>query len=496
MVPLRSIEQLWLPLDGQGPLQSQIYQSLRDRIARGELDPGVRLPSTRGLARDLGVSRNTTQIAYDQLIAEGYLVTRVGSGTFVAPEIPDLTTPPAKAAEAAPEPRHVRLSGYGRRIVDRGLGSPYERIRELRPVPYEFLYGIPDPRIFPRVEWRRLVSAHSHMRTVYDLAYGPPAGVPQLREAIASYLEQARGIRTGAESVVVVSGIQQGLELMTRLLCDPGDAVLVEDPCYPGARNTLIAQGVDIAPGPVDGDGIDLRAVDPIALGRARLAYVTPSHQFPTGAVMTFPRRQALLSWAEESGAYIFEDDYDSEFRYQGRPIESLRALDDRGRVIYAGTFSKTLFPALRIGYLVLPPELVAPVGAAKWLASFCNPTLEQLVLGDFLRDGHFERHLRRARLHFARRRAALLEELSDHFGSRCEIEGENAGLHVLLWLRDVPGREVDELCHRAREKGVGVYPARDCYRDAPERAGLILGYTLVDEAGIAEGIRRLAECV
>lgn len=276
------------------------------------------------------------------------------------------------------------------------------------------------------------------------------------------------------------------------MLLDPGDRVVIEEPHYQGARLVFLAAGARLVPAPVDGDGLDVACL-PRAGARARLAYVTPSHQFPTGVVMSLGRRLALLEWARRADAHVVEDDYDSEYRYEGRPIEAVQGLDRAGRVIYVGTLSKVLFPALRLGYLVLPGPLVEPFRRAKWATDRHTGTLEQEVLAEFIRDGHFERHLRRSRTRYAARRAALLDALAAHFGDRAEVVGANAGVHLLVWLRGVAPGALDRLVQRAAEDGVGVYPIAPYYLIPPKRAGLLLGYASLTEAEIRAGIRRLA---
>ncbi len=492
-MPLRHAAQLWLTLDSQGTLQEQIYRALRARITRGDLPAGSRLPSTRALAADLGVSRTTTQATYDQLIAEGYVESRRGSGSFVATELPALST--AAPARPVRQQLGVRWSGYATRIAESGLGSPFASIQGQRPARYELLYGIPDPRLFPRTEWRRAISARSARTTARAIAYGPPQGLRSLRTAIGDYLLRARGIDCDADDIVIVAGTQHGLQLVTRMLCDAGTRALIEHPWYPAAYNVMAAEGIVPVPVPVDDHGANLEQVSARDLAAAAFAYVTPSHQFPTGAVMSYPRRQHLLAWAERCGAFVFEDDYDGEFRFRGRPIPSLRAMDSNGRVIYAGTFSKTLFPAMRIGYLIVPPELREMTCAVRWAAGWSNPTLEQGALADFIRSGGFERHIRRTRTAYARRRAALVDALHRYCRDRVSVTGGEAGLHVFAAIEQAPREGEAALIARARERGVGVYSMGSCFGVGEERSGLIMGYSLLDEHELDEAVRILAEC-
>jgi GntR family transcriptional regulator / MocR family aminotransferase len=480
-----------LRLGPDGPLGQQVYQSLRRAILGGAAAPGTRLPSTRALARDLSVSRNTVLLAYDQLLAEGYLEGRRGSGTYVARALPDAMLAPPAVRRRRAEPlatARPRLSGYGRRVASLGdvlVGAPGSGL------PYDFRYGVPSVDDFPHARWRRLIGRRARVASPTSMGYGPTAGDPRLRAELAAYLGRARGVVSDAEQIVVVNGSQQALDLAARVLLEPDDRVVIEEPHYQGARRVFVAAGARLVPGPVDGEGLDVSRL-PREAARARLVYVTPSHQFPLGAIMSLARRLALLEWARRVGAYVVEDDYDSEYRYEGRPVEAVQALDARGQVIYVGTLSKVLFPALRVGYLVLPPPLVEPVRAAKWLTDRHTPTLEQEVLADFIHEGDFERHLRRSRTRNAARRAALLDALATHLGGRAEVAGANAGVHLVVWLSGLRGRSVEPLVARAAADGVGIYPIAPYYLRAPQRHGLILGYASLDERAIREGIRRL----
>jgi GntR family transcriptional regulator/MocR family aminotransferase len=480
-------------LEGSGPLFQQVYEALRGEILTGRLGPGARLPSSRSLASDLGVSRTTVMLAYDQLLAEGYVAGRVGSGTYVATELPDeAIDAPAPARPEGASPATVRLSTYGARVRALDVIAP------TRPgaVRYDFRYGLPPVEEFPHETWRRILARRARSASLAALRYGPPEGYGPLREAIAGYLRRSRAVACRPEQVIVVGGSQQALDLTARVLVDPGDTVVLEEPHYQGARKVFQAAGARLVPVAVDGDGLDASALPAEAAG-ARLAYVTPSHQFPTGATMTLARRLELLRWAEAAGAYVLEDDYDSEFRYEGRPVESVQGLDRAGRCIYAGTFSKVMYPALRVGYMVLPEPLVEVFVKAKWLADRHTPTLEQQALADFIAEGHFERHLRRSRTRNAARRRVLLESLAEHLGDAVEVRGANAGIHMLAWLRGMEPADADALADRAWAAGVGVYPvAPSYYLTRPGRAGLVMGYASLNERDIRAGVRALAAVV
>ena len=486
---------MFVNLDGPGALYQQLYQSLRGAILAGQLVPGARLPATRALARELGVSRNTVLLAYEQLLAEGYALGQAGSGTYVAASLPDAMLTTAQAAPEvvdASEPARPRLSAYGLHVSTHSpILLPGDEPRPAS-VRYDFRYGLPAVEELPHEIWRRLLARRARSASLRSLRYGPPEGYGPLREAIADYLRRSRAVVCDPDQIVVVNGSQQALDLAARVLLDPGDRVVLEEPHYLGARQVFLAAGAELLSGPVDNEGLNVKAL-PSAGADARLAYVTPSHQFPTGAIMSLARRLALLAWAEQNEAYVIEDDYDSEYRYEGRPVEAVQGLDRSGRVIYVGTFSKVLFPALRLGYVVLPRPLIQPFLAAKWLTDRHTSTLEQEMLTDFICEGHFERHLRRSRTRNAARRAALLEALNTHLGSRISIAGSNAGIHLLVWLHDA-GLEQDDLIEKAAQAGVGLYPVSPYYVTPPSSPGLLLGYAAMTEVEIRDGIERLAK--
>lgn len=476
-------------IEGKGPLFQRVYDALRGAILRGDLAQGARLPSSRGLASDLGLSRTTVLLAYEQLHAEGYVTGRVGSGTYVATELPDMALRSAEVESGRPrDVADIRVSTYAQRLASMAVvpEDPAPRVR------YDFRYGTPalDGQLIEI--WRRMLTRTMRKASLRSLLYGPPEGAESLRQAVAAYLIRSRAVRCRPEQVVIVNGSQQALDLTARVLIDPGDHVLIEDPCYLGTRKVFAAAGANLVAAAVDDEGLDAARL-PAAADDARLACVAPSHQFPSGATMALGRRLSLLGWAERRGAFIFEDDYDSEYRYEGRPIESMQGLDQTGRVIYAGTFSKVVFPALRVGYVVLPESLIEPFVAAKWLSDRHTPTLEQDTLAAFIREGHFERHLRRARTRNAARRATLLESLDRFFGDRIEIQGANAGMHMVVWLHDMTAVELERLITRARTAGVGISSVAPYYQQQPPGAGLLLGYANLAESEIEAGIACLA---
>jgi GntR family transcriptional regulator/MocR family aminotransferase len=488
---------MFLRLDADGALYDQLYRALRGQILGGRLAAAARVPATRDLAHELGVSRNVAIMAYRQLLDEGYLTARRGAGTFVARELPrHLTTVAARRRPvAARTSAPIHLSAYARRVREVSHGAQFTWAPRRDVLPYDFRYGPPSFTDFPHETWCRIVARRARRVTIRDLDYGSPEGLPALREAIAEYAGRARAIACTPDQILVVNGSQQALDLAARVLVDPGDIVLMEEPHYRGARTVMRAAGAKIETIAVDEHG--LRTAE-LAQRRtmSRLAIVTPSHQFPTGAVMPLGRRLELLAWARRAGACIFEDDYDSEYRYSGRPIEALAALDDSGCILYAATFSKVMFPSLRLGYMILPERLVEPIRSVKAVMDTGGPNLAQAALVDFIREGHFERHLHRTRTRNASRRAAMLEAIERHLGSRAQVSGINAGLHLMLWLRDLPASRSRELRIRAARAGVGVYSVEPFYLNPPKQVGLLLGYASMPEKQIAEGIRRFASVV
>jgi len=480
------------------PLHKQLYDELRRAILTGRLKPGERVPSTRGLSLSLGVSRTTVTQSYEQLLSEGYLRAATGSGTFVGCELPDelLRTMPVEKFRPAASSQEtwcqIELSCYGASIAD---PNPFEPC-QLAEAPINFSACRPALDEFPSQEWRRLTLKHYRAKDRSMLNYaGESLGYEPLREAIAGYLRYARAVKCGADQVVIVNGAQQALDLIAKLLINRGDQIAIENPGYLGARRVFLAHGAELLPAPVDESGIVIDALTSKSKSRLKLVYVTPSHQYPTGVTLTLPRRLDLLCWAEKTGAMIVEDDYDSEFRFGSRPIPSLQGLANGDSVIYVGTFSKMLFPALRVGYLVASPILARVFARAKWLTDLQTPAIEQRVLADFINEGHLERHLRRMRTLYDNRRQTLVRALETHFGDRVTILGENAGMSLMIRLRS--GLDDDEIERRALNSGVGLISARLYYlgEECPDNMGEFpLNYAGLSERRIREGVRRLAK--
>lgn len=478
-----------LPLDPQRtePLYMQLYHALRETILRGQLRAGVQLPPTRVLATELAVSRTTIVTAFEQLIAEGYLEARVGSGTFVASVLPEeaLQVP---VQEVAPPERLPQLSQRSQQL----MYTPSQSFLSTPPL-RAFHPGLPAFDAFPFDVWSRLIARHTQHPSLELFAYGDPAGYRPLREAIAHYLTTSRAVCCQPEQVLIVSGTQQAIDLTARLLLNEGDTVWVEDPGYPRAREILLGNGARVVSAPLDQEGFDLQ--QGIRLSKqARLVYVTPSHQYPMGITMSLSRRLALLEWAQSTGAWILEDDYDSEFRYHGRPLASLQGLDTHGRVIYMGTFSKILFPSLRLGYLVLPPEILEPFLVLRALCGRSAPTFEQAIVADFLAEGHFLRHIRRMRTLYAQRQQLLIEVMQQELGETIQLKAHEAGMHLIGWLPQ--GMNDRLLSQRAAQQRIDVPALSACSEYKPERAGLLLGYAGVNEQEIREGIKQLARVV
>jgi GntR family transcriptional regulator/MocR family aminotransferase len=469
-------------------LARQIADRLRTAVLQGQLGPGARVASTRQLAAESGVSRNTVLEAYAQLLSEGYLEARRGSATRVSRALPEATRLLRSPPRPVSRPRTLRsgLSPRGRRIV-----AAYASVSDdyLRP----FTPGIPalDPDGLDA--WWRVARRTGRMLTSDTLNYGPAAGYLPLREAIAAHIGPARGVRCTTDQVIVTAGSQPALALAARLLLEPGDEAWIEDPGYVGARGALLAAGARLIPVPVDDDGL---VVDS-ALRRAaqvRMAYVSPSHQYPLGVTLSLPRRLQLLEWAARSNTWILEDDYDAEFRYAGRPVPSMQGLDREGRVLYVGTFSKSLFPALRLGFIVVPTDLVDAFVGAIAVGGYRAPTIDQAVLTNFIADGHFFRHLRRLRRRYQEARLMLEKEVERLLGATLTISGAPIGMHVIGRL--AKGTDDRRVSRKAEAIGVCAPPLSDYALNRSRVSGLVLGYGHLSDRAIREGVERLARAI
>jgi GntR family transcriptional regulator/MocR family aminotransferase len=501
-MPLRRELHLFVRIDPRSrePLQTQVYAGIRRAILDGVLRPGARLPSSRALADDLGISRTTTVLAFDQLAAEGYLTAKSGSGTFVTVELPDDRPRPrvaARGAASTSSTSSISSTAQHPSLSRRGVAMAGTRPSALKldGPPRAFRIGTPALDCFPIQLWTRLASRRWKSVTLTQLDYGDTAGLPALREAIADHVGRARGTSCTADQVVIVSGAQHGLEWICRLLIDPGDTVWMEEPGYPGARGALIAAGARVRPVTVDAHGLNVESAMRRA-GDARLAYVTPSHQFPLGVTMSLPRRLALLAWARAARAWVIEDDYDSEFRYGTHPVPCLHGLDQDGRVIYVGSFSKTLFPSMRLGFLIVPTDLREEVAHARRATDIHPAVPDQAVLADFMAAGHFERHLRRMRTEYRARLDALTEAAARHCEGLLRLRPVTTGLHAVADI------EVDAddgaVFREAMARGVEVMPLSNfCFdpRSTPVR-GLMLGFAPVRPELFDAGMERLAAAI
>ena len=474
---------VYLDLDGQGARYAQLIRALKGAILDGRFAAGARLPASRSLARELDLSRNTVLAAYEQLQAEGFLLGRVGSGSFVA-NVGNAPAPARRAANTLVAP----LSAFARRAMANtdGRRIPGHQHDGLR---YNLQYGLPLANPMLASVWRRETGrAAEHAQ--FD--YPDPQGLPALRAQICDYLARRRGVPASPDDVLVVSGTQQAFSLAARVLLEAGDTVVLEDPHYRGARQAFAAHGAHARGCRVDDEGLVPAALP----ASARLAVVTPSHQFPTGALLPLSRRMELLDWASDRRAWLIEDDYDGEFRYGGRPLAALKSLDRDGRVIYIGSFSKALFPALRLGYMVLPPVLRDAFVAAKWLEDRGCNALEQAALAGLMANGGFERHLRRAAIALRARRAAMLAGLARHAGDRVEVVDSNAGMHLTAWLTRANHGDCERLVAHARSRGLGLYTVAPYCLKAPPRPGLVLGYAGLPPADIDAAMRLLGRCL
>jgi GntR family transcriptional regulator/MocR family aminotransferase len=474
------------PRDRRSPAYRWLYAALRDRILDGHLRPGTRLPSTRDLAAQYELSRGTVVQAFEELKSEGYLDGTIGSGTRVSRILPEqlLQAGRERDRRSSPQPEgERRLAAYARRAT---AFANYDR-RPSR----TFRANLPALDLFPTDLWAKIAARRLRSSTVSDLLVCDPMGFKPLRRAVSDYLTASRGVNCDAEHIAIVSGVQEALDLTARILAGQGDRVCVEDPGYPGAASAFEAVGAHLVPVEVDSEGMRL---DWRKLQGARLVYVTPGHQFPLGVTMSLPRRLQLLEWARRTGATIFEDDYDSEYRYAGRPVPALQQLDSRGAVLFAGSFSKVLFPSLRMGYAVLPPDLVDRFAAAISISTRHAPMLEQMILCDFISGGHFARHLRRMRQIYSERRSALIESARTYWGGLLEIGGVEAGLQTAAWLCGDMNAESATVA--AAKRKVEIVPVNRYSRNQSLPGGLQLGFAAFDPRQIRRGVRELASAL
>ncbi|MCQ2031578.1 PLP-dependent aminotransferase family protein [Pseudomonas zhaodongensis] len=467
-------------LDRRQGLARQLYQALRERILDGRIASRMRLPASRELAEALGVSRNTVVRAYDQLYAEGYIEGRIGDGTYVA----ELSGSPA--AGKPPSPQLEIPQSLQSRLMARGPGAPRGG------PPQAFRLGVPALDLFPFDIWSRLQAQFWRAPALEHLGYGEAAGDPRLRDMIAAYLRHGRGLRCSPDQVLITCGAQQAISLCAQLLLQAGDSVAVENPCYRAAAQAFAAAGARLRPIEVDENGMNIGQL--AGVEDCRLAYVTPSHQYPSGVTLTLARRLEMLDWAEREQAWIIEDDYDGEYRYSGTPLAPLASLDRQGRVLYVGTFSKIIFPALRLGYLVVPPKLVEPLTQLRALAMRHSEVGTQAVLAEFIARGHFQQHIRRMRRAARSRRDALLQNWPGAEAG-VELPPIEAGLHVCVPL---PSLECErQLVTKGASVGVELSPLSDFHVATAERAprpGLVIGFAGINERNITLALAKLRQ--
>lgn len=466
--------ELHIRLNGTRDLAKQITEQLRQAITQGTLAAGTRLPPTRLLAEQLGVSRKTVADAYSHLTYDNLLVGRVGAGTFVNHHVPHATQP-IQADELA-----------GAAVIAHWREAAMPMHHPIHTLRYDYLGGATGKQQFPEQEWRRCVLFALRQSAQSRGLYSQPEGLPMLREAIARHIGFSRGVRCGSDDLLVTNGAQQALDLIARVLVEPGCTVVVEDPGYPPARLLFAAQGARVVGVPVDDQGL---RVERIPEG-TRLIYVTPAHQFPLGMPMSLARRRALLERARELGAIIIEDDYDCEFRYEGRPTDSLQSLDRHGLVAYVGTFSKSLLPELRLGYLVAPPGLLKALICAKQLTDWHTATLTQWALAKFMLDGYLLKHIRRCHTAYASRRERLIERLDGDLAPWFERIHSNAGFHLAILAKGT--LDVPRLIELAKQAEIGLYPLAPFYTTAAARSGLLMGYGCIDSLDIPPSLERL----
>lgn len=468
------------------PLHRQLFESYRAAILRGNLRPGQTVPSTRALALELQVSRMPVLTAYAQLIAEGYFETRVGVGTLISEALPPQRTSTGRSSRPRPQ-----KSDSGTRTVSARV---HGKTQPFRPpwISGRSAFGLGEVALdeFPYRTWSSLLIRHARNGSAVG-TYGDALGARDLREAIADYLRASRAVNCDPGQIMIVNGSQHGVEITARALLDPGSAVWIEEPGYRLTRDALDLAGCQLVPVPVDAEGIDVKRG--VRLCRnARAAFVTPSHQFPLGMTMTLSRRLELLAWAAKEGAWIIEDDYDGEFRYDSKPLSSLQGLDHNGRVIYVGTFSKVLFPALRLGYVVIPPDLVPHFEAVRKASDLSSAGFEQAVVADFMRDGHFARHIRKMRLLYRERRSTLVDALQRELGHAAEVAGSDAGLHLVL----LPNRMKSdvEVAIKAGRQRLWLWPLSPCYQTRPASQGFVLGFANTPAHQIHRSTKKLTQ--
>lgn len=488
------VSDLLLQLDPSSelPMYLQLYDQLRTAIVNDcRIPRSAKLPSTRALSETLHVSRNTVIAAFEQLLAEGYLEGRIGSGTYVARALPEacLEARPQASVPGYGRPP-ARVSARGRRMRSCMTSTSIAHVVPAPAKPKTFRLHSPSFEEFPYDVWRKMSQRTWDRIRPEMLGYGSPAGWQPLREAVAHYVRAARAVRCDWQQVIITSGAKQAMHLIAQTMTDPGDPVLIENPSYNGIRMAFTLSGAVMQPAPVDDDGLDIAVAEQLC-PQARLVYVTPSNQYPLGATMSLNRRLALLDWARRRDGFIIEDDYDSEFRFQGRPVASLQGLDREGRVLYVGTFSKVLMPSLRLGYMIVPPDLVDTFIAARAHYDWSSPVIDQATLAEFMAEGHFARFIRRNRAMYAERQQILVEAGRKYLRGLLDLPPRECGMHLLGRL---PSGIDDNACAATLfAHGIETLPLSQFASEPSSPGGLLLGYAPFDQRAIETGVEKMA---
>jgi GntR family transcriptional regulator/MocR family aminotransferase len=468
-------------LVGRGDLSREIYRQIRQAIVDGRLRPGERLTPTRELATALAVSRSTVTVAYENLLAEGFATSHTGAGTFVSDHL--------EAKHPASKTRRSTVRAIKLRAVWETISLPPPAF--FRSARFDFRTGFTDASLFPHRTWRRVVARALRSREMAASGYEHPAGNRDLRAAIARHIGISRSVSGSADDIIVTNGTQQALDIVARLLLEAGDVIAMEDPGYRPPRYLFQALGARVIGVPVDSEGLVVEALP----AGARAVYVTPSHQYPLGVAMSLQRRRALLAWAERNNAVIIEDDYDSEFRFGGHPLEPLQTLDSAGRVIYVGTFSKTLLPSLRLGFMMVPPWLREAANKAKHVTDWYTATIAQTALAQFIDEGAFARHIRRVSRTYGERHKMLTAAVRKNFGDHLDLVPSSTGLHVAAYARSASAHDINAVVSRASDLDVAIQGMSTFQIAGKPQVGILLGYGAIDTARIPEGLRRLRRC-
>jgi GntR family transcriptional regulator/MocR family aminotransferase len=468
-----------ISLVGRGDLAGEIFRQMRRAILDGRLKHGERMPATRELARSLAVSRSTVTAAYERLIGEGLATSQAGAATFVNHAV----------RRSNQEPRLTRTNST---LKPQAIWNSVSSLVAFEsPAKFDFRMGIPDAALFPHLQWRRAVTRALRSGETAEAFYDASSGARALRHAISDHIAISRSVEALPENLIITNGTQQALDLISRIVLAPGDVIAMEDPGYSPAVQVFKSQRIQVQGVPVDGEGL---VVDRLPAS-ARAVYVTPSHQFPLGVPMSLPRRQALLAWAERNDAAIIEDDYDSEFRFGGRPLEPIHTIDTSGRVVYVGTFSKTMLPSLRLGFLVLPSSLRSAAIKAKFVSDWHSASLVQSAMAGFIADGSFARHIRKVGRIYSQRHAFVTATLQSDFAPHLELVASSTGLHVAALARTASVAQISTVAQRAAEVGVSIQHLAHFSVEAKPRAGITIGYGAIATSKIAEGLRRLRKC-